>query len=159
MRMNSTVSGLMAGLILAAVPITTDAQPRIRFQLECDAPPVDGYYASLAESYDVPYDDICLMHEDGVADDDMPLLLYIYTHSHYSLRHIYSLRLRGATWENLSNWCGVPLYTDRDGPPYGNAYGYYRHGPGKYRHEPRWDGDADKHQGKRWKGKNGKGRD
>ena len=63
------------------------------------------------------------MHEAGVVDEDIPGLLYIYTHSNYSLRQIYCLKLRGATWDNLSNWCGVPLYRDRSGPPYGNAYG------------------------------------
>lgn len=55
-----------------------------------------------------------------------------------------------STWENLSNWCGVPLYGDRGGPPYGNAYGYYSHGPGK-----QWNGpgrsDGDGHYGKRLK--------
>ena len=26
-----------------------------------------------------------------------------------------------------SNWCGVSLCRDLLGPPYGNAYGHYRH--------------------------------
>ncbi len=143
MRPKSMAGIAAAALTLAVLPVTTNAQPRISIRLDFGAPSVNRYYASLAESYNVPYGDICQMHEAGVLDEDMPTILYIYTHSQYSLRQIYSLRVRGATWENLSNWCGVPLYQDRSGPPHGNAYGYYRHGPG------RWDGEREGHHG-RW---------
>ncbi len=140
-----------AVLMLAAVPMVADAQPRISIQLEFGAPPVDRYYGSLAESYGVPYRDICVMHDAGVADEDIPVILYIHTHSQYSLRQIYSLRLRGATWDNLSNWCGVSLYGYRSGPPYGNASGYYRQSPGK-----QWNEHG--RQDDQGYGRNGKGR-
>ncbi len=150
---------VLASLMLAALPMRTDAQPRIGFRLEIGTPPVDQYYVSLGEYYGVPYHDIWVMHNAGVVDEDMPLILYIYTHSQYSLRQIYSLRLNGATWENLSNWCGVPLYGDRGGPPYGNAYGYYRHGPGNHWYAPGpWDGGNRGHEGKWWKGGRGRSR-
>ncbi len=142
----------IAVLMMAVFPMKTNAQARFSFGLEFGTPPVNRFYVSLGEYYDVPYRDIFVMHEAGVIDEDMPVILYIYTHSQYSLRQIYSLRLRGATWENLSNWCGVPLYRDRGGPPFGNAYGYYDHGPGK-----RWNGqgrwrDEDGGQRGRWGG-------
>src|SRR5512143_1629622 len=150
---------LMATLILAAVPVTVHAQPVISFRLEIGARPVNRYYVSLAQYYNVPYRDICVMREAGVVDEDIPVILYIYTHSQYSLRQIYSLRLRGATWENLSNWCGVPLYGYRSGPPYGNAYGYYRNGPGRQWDEHgRWDDERDGHEGKWRKEERGRGR-
>ncbi len=158
MKTISRVILVVASLMLAALPMRTDAQPRIGFRLEIGAPPVDQYYVSLGEYYGVPYRDIWVMHDAGVVDEDMPLILYIYTHSQYSLRQIYSLRLNGATWENLSNWCGVPLHRDgvgvyghRSGPPYGKAYGYYRHGPGR-----EWNGrghrDDDEGNHGRWSG-------
>lgn len=149
MKANNVVGAVIASLILAALPVTAIAQPRISVRLEFGAPPVDRYYVSLGDEYNVPYSDICVMHDAGVVDEDMPLILYIYTHSQYSLRQIYSLRLRGATWENLSNWCGVPLYNYHAGPPYGKAYGYYSHGPGRF------DGDGRGHSGNRSKGERG----
>jgi len=159
MKTNIWVRIAIASIILAAIPLTTDAQPRISFRLEFGAPPVSRYYVSLSESYGVPYEDICLMRDAGVVDEDMPLILYIYTHSQYSLRQIYSLRLRGATWDNLSNWCGVPLSRDRSGPPYGNAYGYYSHGPGKQWNGPgRSDSEGDGHNGKWLNHQRGRGR-
>jgi hypothetical protein len=159
MKTNIGVRIAIAAMILAAIPMITDAQPRISFQLQLGAPPVRGYYVSLGESYDVPYQDICLMHEAGVVDEDIPLILYIYRHSQYSLRQIYSLRVRGASWEQLSSWCGVPLYRDRSGPPYGNAYGYYSHGPGKQWNGSRLsDGEGGGHNGKWLKGQRARGR-
>ena len=149
MKTKSSLAVAIAALALAAFPMTTSAQARVNFGIEFDTRPVNRYYVSLGESYDVPYGDICQMHDAGVADGDMPTILYIYTHSQYSLRQIYSLRLRGATWENLSNWCGVPVYRDRGGPPYGNAYGYYRNGPGAHRIEHgRWRDDDRGHDGR-----------
>jgi len=152
MKTNIGVRTLIAALTLAAIPMIAEAQPRISLRLEFGAQSESRYYSSLAESYGVPYYDICVMHEAGVVDEDIPVILYIYTHSQYSLRQIYSLRLRGATWENLSNWCGVPLYGYRSGPPYGNAYGYYRHGPGKQWNAPgQRDGIGDRHRANGWK--------
>ncbi len=154
------VRTVMAALILTAIPLTANAQPRISVQFEFGTPPVNRYYESLAESYDVPYHDICVMHDAGVVDEDIPVILYIYTHSQYSLRQIYSLRLRGATWDNLSNWCGVPLYGYRSGPPYGNAYGYYRNGPGKNWNGPGYRNDEGRGpRGRGWKKEHGRGRE
>lgn len=152
MKTRTRVIAAMAAVILAAIPMSMEAQPRISFRLEFGEPPVDRYYVSLGEYYNVSYYDICQMHDAGVVDQDMPLILYIYTHSQYSLRQIYSLRLRGATWENLSNWCGVPLYGIRIGPPYGNAYGYYSHGPGLRA------GEGEGHHDRSWREEHGGGR-
>ncbi len=144
MKTNKRIRALAALFFLATIPVIAGGQPRFYLRREVGPPPVDRYFVSLARSYDVPYEDICLMHDAGVRDEDIPTILYIYTHSQYSLRQIYSLRLRGATWEQLSSWCGVPLGRVRGGPPYGNAYGYYRHGPGKAYSRPGLsDGDRE----------------
>ncbi len=157
--MRTTIAALAGLLTLAVLPMTADAQLRVGFRLEFGARPVNGYYSSLAEEYSVPYQDVCVMHDAGVIDEDIPVILYIYTHSHYSLRQIYSLRLRGATWDNLSNWCGVPLNGYRSGPPYGNAYGYYRNGPGKHQVEyGRGENGGNRQHGKWAREERGRGR-
>ncbi len=146
-----------AFLIVAAIPVVATAQARFGFRLEFGTPPVSRYYGPPVEVYDVPAPYVSEMREAGVYDEDIPVLYFIFTHSNYSLRQIYSLRLRGATWDNLSNWCGVPLYGIRSGPPYGNAYGYYRQG-----YQRNWNGygrgdDDDQGNRGRWKGHNGRG--
>ncbi len=126
------------------------AQTRIGFRLEFgDRPqPVNDFYVTVGNYYHVPYGQVCALHDMGISDDDVPVVLFIYANSHYSLQHVARLRSRGATWVQLSSWCGVPLeaYGDyarpyRSGPPYGNAYGYYRHGPGRWREENRMTDD------------------
>ena len=159
MKPNNGTTIAVTTLLLAGVFGVANAQPRVSIRLEFGGPAVRGHYDALGESYGVPERDIWVMHEAGIVDEDIPVILYIHANSHYSLRQIYSLRLRGATWENLSNWCGVPLFRDRGGPPYGNAYGYYKHGPGKYRENARpWDDDGYRNNGKSWKTGRGKAR-
>ena len=149
MKTNNRTTLAAALFVLAFIPGIAFAQPRVSIQLEFGGPSVRGFYGSLANSYDVPERELWVMREAGVVDDDMPVILYIYTHSNYSLRQIYSLRLRGATWENLSNWCGVPLSRDRSGPPYGKAYGHYKHSSDRYWDKPgRADDEGDGRHGK-----------
>ncbi len=135
-------TALLTGLLLILAPAMSSAQTRFGFRLEIGGPTrtINHDYYELGLQYGVPYDDIYAMHYEGVPDCDIPVILYIHANSPYSLRQIYSLRLRGATWENLSAWCGVPIntryigeYSYRNGPPYGNAYGYYEHGPGRWK--------------------------
>jgi hypothetical protein len=157
MKKNIRARMAAALLILAAIPVVATAQARFGFGLEFGTPPAGRYYGPPVEVYGVPAPYVYEMREAGVYDEDMPVIYYIYTHSNYSLRQIYSLRLRGATWDNLSNWCGVPLYGYRSGPPYGNAYGHYRQG-----YQRNWNGYGrgyDDDQGKhgRRKGHNGRG--
>ena len=136
MKTKLMLTALMVILLAFAIPSKMDAQANFSFQLALGGRhnPANSFYVSLGNTYNVPYRDIYVMRDAGVRDDDMPTILYIYRHSNYSLRQIYSLRMNGATWDQLSNWCGVPLSrgdgherAHRDAP-HGNAYGHYRHG-------------------------------
>lgn len=133
-------AGLITLLTLVFGSASSNAQVRVDVRLQFGEPvrTFDPYFTDLAAFYNMPYDAINEMHFAGIADQDMPVILYIRAHSQYSLRHIYSLRARGATWAQLSNWCGVPLYFDdhrlyyrHDRLPYGNAYGHYKNKNGK----------------------------
>jgi hypothetical protein len=139
---------ISTGLILLAASMTMQASAQ---RLEVSAQFSGGesaygiYFSSLSREHGVPYSDMCVMRNAGVVMEDMPVILYIYHRSPYSLRQIYSLRPRGATWAQLSNWCGVPLNFENGrcvttyGPPYGIARGYYGHGKGKGKHSKRND--------------------
>ncbi len=156
MKTNLMMSALMILLLALVLPAKMDAQTSVGIHVGVGGgrQPVSSFYVSIGNYYNVPWGDVREMREAGVRDDDMPTILFIYRHSNYSLRQIYSLRLRGASWDNLSNWCGVPLYRDgdrwygqgnhwyrdgdrwypnRQGPPYGNAYGHYKNGKGNGR--------------------------
>jgi hypothetical protein len=134
---------ITAGMILLAAGLTMQANAQrfeVRAQFSGGESAYGVYFSTLSREYGVPYSDICVMRNAGVVVEDIPTILYIHQRSPYSLRQIYSLRVRGATWAQLSNWCGVPLYIENgrcittSGPPYGNAYGYYAHGRGHGKH-------------------------
>ncbi len=120
------------------------AQPRFGFHLEFGdrGRPVNEFYVTMGNYYHVPYEEVCAVHDVGISDDDIPVVLFIHANSQYSVRHIANLRARGASWVQISTWCGVPPtvygYSERPyrrGPPYGNAYGYWKHGPGRWRND------------------------
>jgi len=141
MKLHRMVLGGMAAMVLMFLPMKMNAQrPDIDVRLSIGAH--RGYsanrlYVSLGREYNVPYREVYSIHEAGIPDDDIPVILYIHERSPYSIQHIYGLRLHGASWDQLSTWCRVPLYKDghRHGPPHGNAYGYYRHGRGSGHHD------------------------
>ena len=142
-------------LVFGTTP--SNAQVRIDLSLQFGTPDrtFNRYYTDLAANYNMPYDAIYEMHFAGIPDQDMPIILYIKVNSQYSLRQIYSLRARGATWAQLSNWCGVPLYFDNhgsfyrhDGTPYGNAYGHNKNKNNKNKNDYAYNGHNDKNSRK-----------
>jgi hypothetical protein len=112
-------TGLMTLLLFVFATTFSNAQPRVDFRLQIGQ---EKHPVRYFDDRYIPNDAMREMRYAGIADDDMPIIFYIKSHSQYSLRQIYSLRARGATWSQLSNWCGVSL----NGPPYGNAYGHYK---------------------------------
>jgi hypothetical protein len=151
---------ILTALSLFAIlfAVNAMAQPQVRLGLSFgDAPRANRFYVELTNRYDVPYEQVCFVRDAGLPDEDIPDVLYIYTHSDYSLRHIINLRLRGATWNELYTWCGIPqdIYyrpavpVYRTGPPYGNAWGYYRnHRAPVYRDYDRDDHDRGYDEGR-----------
>ncbi len=131
-------AGLVGGMLFFAA--TSFAQTHVDFRIGVGGSSPDGARFDLrVHDYDgVPYEEYCDLRDRGICDEDIPVIVYIRNHSRYSIARIASLRARGATWDQLSAWCGVPLlipegryHEYRQGPPYGNAYGYWRHGRGR----------------------------
>jgi hypothetical protein len=152
---------LLAALTLLAT-MGAFSQSRVRAGISFGDGRLSGFYLGLTTEYSVPDARVRYLYEQRIPDEDMSDLLFIYTHSHYTLDHIVALRQRGASWDQLYTWCGIRddvYYQPRDvryrphhfayrghdaryrsGPPYGNAYGYYKN------HR---DGDRDDRYGSR----------
>ncbi|HUL44838.1 MAG TPA: hypothetical protein VLY03_10830 [Bacteroidota bacterium] len=131
----AAAAGFAFFLLALAVPAKTNAQVHVNVGFVLGGPQVhtaDPYWASLENRYHVSYRDLCEMRDAGIRDADMPRILFIYTHSHYSLRQIYSLRRNGATWVQLSTWCGVPL---------NHEYGLQRAAADVHPHDRAWGSD------------------
>jgi len=121
-------------LFLLMLPTFLPAQVQVQFGLGFDDRGLNGVSVRLSEAYRIPEREayeLC-----GLPEEDIPIVLILHARSPHSVRQIVALRRNGATWAQLSAWCGVPLSACDLGrpvvPPYGHAYGYYQHGRGRH---------------------------
>ncbi len=154
-------------ILALLMPVAAYAQPRIHAGISfSDGRNGNSFYLELTDHYGVPYDQVCYVRDAGIPEDEISDVLYLYTHSHYPLRTIVNLRMRGASWPQLYTRCGIPqdvyyrsneeIY--RHGPPHGYAYGYYKnHGiaygnthknPWTRENMRNWSNDRERFQGR-----------
>jgi len=98
---------------------------------------VRSFYLSVGDYYRVPQREVIIIRERGIPYEEMPVVLFLAGRAHVAPGVIVDLRLRGMSWMDITFQYGlspkiyyVPLRT-APGPPYGNAYGYYKKWPRK----------------------------
>lgn len=91
-----------------------------------------GFYLSLGEYYRVPEREIVVIRDRHIPDYDIPVVLYIAQRAHVAPGVVVDLRLAGNSWMDITLRFGlgpdiyyVPVQRVY-GPPYGNAYGYFK---------------------------------
>ena len=97
---------------------------------------VEGFYISIGNYYHVPEREVIIVHERGIHEEELPVVYYIAQRAHVSPEVVVNLRLRGMSWMDITLHFGlgpeiyyVPVRVERQGPPYGHAYGYYHKHP------------------------------
>lgn len=92
-----------------------------------------GFYLSLGEYYRVPEREIVVIRDRHIPDYDIPVVLYIAQRARVAPGVVVDLRLAGNSWMDITLRFGLGpdiYYVPAQrvyGPPYGNAYGYYKH--------------------------------
>jgi len=98
------------------------------------------FYLAIGDHYGVPPQQVVEIRDrHRCPDDELPVVFFLAARSHVEPAVIFNLRLKKMSWLDISFHYGltpeiffVPLTLERVGPPYGNAYGYYRkHGPAR----------------------------
>ena len=91
------------------------------------------FYLSIGNYFNVPQNQVTVIREKQIPDDQITVVLFIAQRAHVAPQAVIDLRLGGSSWMDIALHFGlgpdafyVPLQTN-PGPPYGNAYGYYRH--------------------------------
>ena len=98
---------------------------------------VQGFYLAIGEYYHVPERQVIVIHERHIPDEELPVVFYIARRAHVAPEAVMDLRLSGKSWWEITMYyrMGPEIYyvpVDYDpGPPYGRAYGYYKHKPRK----------------------------
>lgn len=100
---------------------------------------LNGFHLSVGEYYRVPEREVLVVRKRGIPDEELPVVFNLATQAHVAPGTIIDLRLRGMSWMDITLRYGlspeiyyVPVKAAKVGPPYRNAYGYYRKHP---RHE------------------------
>lgn len=120
-------------MLSAVMPVQADNR------VDVGATIVDGnirnFYLAIGEYYRVPERKVMVIRERHIPDIEVPVVLYIAQRARVEPGVIIDLRLKGNSWMDITLRFGlgpdiyyVPM-REVSGPPYGHAYGYYKHKP------------------------------
>lgn len=98
------------------------------------------FYLAIGDHYGVPPPQVVdLRDRYRCPDEDLPVVYFLAARAHVAPATIISLRIQRMPWLDIAfhyhltpDIFFIPVSTERIGPPYGRAYGYYRkYGPSK----------------------------
>lgn len=94
-----------------------------------------GFYLAVKEYYRVPEKEIVVVRQRHIPDEEMPVVFFIAKRAAVSPSSIIAMRLKGRSWMEITLQFGldpeiyyVPVRREVSGPPYGKAYGHFKHG-------------------------------
>jgi len=93
-----------------------------------------SFYLAVGDHYRVPSRQVVdIRTRYGLLDEELPLVFFLAARAHVGPQAVIDLRLRKTSWLDIGLHFGLspeiffmPVAMERIGPPYGNAYGYYR---------------------------------
>ena len=133
----------LKGVFMAVIMLTTTASVR-----ESDAggdmgvsiagEGLSGFFLVVGDYYRVPQKEIIIIRERGIPPYEIPVVLFIAKRARVAPDVITVLRLRDNAWLHTTLRFGLgpeifyfPVGGVVRDPPYGRAYGYYKHKPKK----------------------------
>jgi hypothetical protein len=99
-----------------------------------------SFYLSISDYYRIPARQVVEIRDrQRISDDELPVVFFLAARARVQPSVIVELRIKKMSWFDISVHYGltpdifyINVGTERIGPPYGNAYGYYRkYGPSK----------------------------
>jgi hypothetical protein len=120
-------------LLAAGLGLGTLARAEVNFGLEMDSGGVNSFYLNVSNYYNVPQERVMFLHERRIPDEEIPVVLFLAGRAHVGPEVIVEQRLGGRSWMDIAlvyhvdpGVFYVPM-SRQPGPPYGHAYGYYKH--------------------------------
>lgn len=134
--MRSTIVLLILAVLSLAAP-AAHSETRMDIGASIVNGDVRGFYFALGEYFRVPEREIVVIRDRHIPDYDVPVVLYIAQRARVAPGAVIDLRLSGMSWMDITLHFGlgpdiyyVPV-KQVYGPPYGNAYGHFKHKPRK----------------------------
>ncbi len=131
---------------LAVILLVLGFVPALAQKVDAGVSIADGelrsFYFAISDYYRVPERNVIEIRERyRLRDDELPVVFFLAARARVAPSVIIDLRLGGRSWLDITFHYGltpdifyVPVKVKNIGPPYGNAYGYYK----KYRPTKDW---------------------
>ena len=93
-----------------------------------------SFYLAISNYYHVPEPQVVAVRDrHRLHDEELPVIYFLASRARMEPSAIIDLRIGGLSWLDIAFRCGltpevffVPVKVKKIGPPYGNAYGYYK---------------------------------
>lgn len=122
---------LLLALLACLAPGFASAQ--LQFGITAGNGGVNSFYLAIGDYYHVPPAQVTVVREQRIPDEEIPVVFFIAGRAHVPPQAVMDFRLKGAPWMDVAGHFGlgpdvfyVPVQKAY-GPPYGKAYGYFKH--------------------------------
>ncbi|HEX2868239.1 MAG TPA: hypothetical protein VHO03_14435 [Ignavibacteriales bacterium] len=127
-RMKNHLILLAAVLIMASVKI--DAQ--INAGISVGPRGLNGFYMRIGSYFRVPQREVIIVRDRKLPDEEIPVVFFVARRAGVSPREVAAVRCQGYSWTDITYRFGLGpeiFFPGRvfQGPPYGKAWGYYKH--------------------------------
>lgn len=113
--------------MVAALPASAGAGFDLGISVGDDG--LKGFYLAVGDYFEVPQTRIAVIKKKGLADDEVPVALFLSARAGVAASTIVALRLGGMSWLDITFKYGftpeVFYMPVKVGQPYGKAYGHY----------------------------------
>jgi len=129
--MQKTLITALLGLFVIGAAATSRADVNAGISIGSDG--IKSFYVAVGEEYQVPEKEIVVARERKIPDEELPVLFYIANRADVQPKAVLDLRLSGLSWMEVSLHFGLHanvFYVDVPGdcgPPYGKAFGHFKH--------------------------------
>jgi hypothetical protein len=120
-------------LILTGCFIASTGRADVSFGLSVGEEGIKSFYLAVGEHYQVPDKEIVIVKKQNIPNEEIPVVFYLARRAGTTPEAIIKLRLGGKTWMEITAHFGlsaeiyyVPV-KEVSGPPYGKAYGHFKH--------------------------------
>lgn len=125
---------LLAAILLAA-SVKLDAQ--INAGISMGPRGLAGFYMTVGRYFRVPQREVIIVRDRRLPDEEIPVVFFVARRAGVSPREVAAIRRQGYSWMDITYRYGLSpeiFFPGRvfQGPPYGKAWGYYRHHGRRY---------------------------
>ncbi len=127
--------------LLGLLALTQGALAQVQLGISAGSPGPNHFYLSIGNYFNVPPQQVTVIHERDIPDEQIPVVLFIAQRAHVDPQEVIELREEGFSWSDVALRFGIGpdvFYVNVSNPghsPYSRAFGYYRrYDKRKWRH-------------------------